>query len=69
MSNDERVKKLEALLDVALERADTLRENKTQKQKVDKSKLKKLAKDIRKSLEEHSVETTSPAEFIYRTQH
>ncbi|HEU5005183.1 MAG TPA: hypothetical protein VFT49_03815 [Candidatus Saccharimonadales bacterium] len=68
MSNDERVKKLEKLLDVALERADTL-EKKQTASKPNKAKLKKLANDIRKNLEEYSVEASVHSDLTYRPQH
>jgi hypothetical protein len=57
MSNDERVKELNKKLDVSLEYSDKI--DHKQIAKPNKTKLKHLAAQIRKNLEEISVETTA----------
>lgn len=57
MSNDDKVKELDKRIDVALEYSDTLLKKK--ETKPDNTKLKKLAKQIRKNLEDLPIETTA----------
>lgn len=56
MSNDEKIQELNKRIDVELEYSDTLIDKKSTKP--DTKKLKKLAKEIRKNLEDYPFETT-----------
>lgn len=58
MSNEERVKKLAERISVELEHSDTLKSNKNSI-KPDKIKLKKLAREIQKNLEDYPIEVAA----------
>jgi len=65
MSNDERVEKLKKRIDISLDYSETI-ENKEPTSKPDKTKLKKLAQDIRKNLEEYPSEASAYPNVSYR---
>lgn len=65
MSNDERVERLNKRIGTTLPHSDTLTKNKDVA-KPNIQKLKELAKDIRKNLEDYTNETATQTEPGYR---
>jgi hypothetical protein len=57
MSTEERIKELEKRINVTLEYSESLTDKRPKRP--DTAKLKKLAKEIRKNLEEPAFETTA----------